>query len=167
MKKVTFPLLSGGDLKAKTESETKAEYQTLQTKYFFFHRHYSPLWALACRTMSFHFFLSATNSLSIFSLPALEDLFLLPLSIFSWVFPFISSLRVLEWRSFWASYPPPFSLGDLTSLSLGHQSMQYKSQSFPLCNIFYCHFFVSFRSKYFPVHLQSLEMLYLPPPPSE
>ena len=31
--------------------------------FFFFHWHYSPLWALACRTMSFHFFLSATNSL--------------------------------------------------------------------------------------------------------
>jgi hypothetical protein len=30
---------------------------------FFFHWHYSPLWALACRTMSFHFSLSATNSL--------------------------------------------------------------------------------------------------------
>ena len=28
-----------------------------------FHWHYSPLWALACRTMSFHFFLSATNPL--------------------------------------------------------------------------------------------------------
>ena len=57
-------------------------------------------------------------ALSIFSLPALEDLFLLPLSILSWVFPFFSSLPVLECRSFWASYPPPFSLGDLTSLSL-------------------------------------------------
>ena len=57
-------------------------------------------------------------TLSIFSLAALEDLFLLPLSIFSWVFPF-SSLPVLEWRSFWASYPPPLSLGDLTSLSFG------------------------------------------------
>ena len=56
-------------------------------------------------------------TLSIFSLPALEDLFLLPLSIFSWVFPFFSSLLVLEWRSFWASYLPAFSLGDLTSLS--------------------------------------------------
>ena len=56
------------------------------------------------------------SSLSIFSLPALEDLFLLPLSIFSWVFPFFSSLPALEWRSFWASYLPPFSLGDLTSL---------------------------------------------------
>ena len=30
--------------------------------FFFFHWHYSPLWALACRTMSFNFFLSATNS---------------------------------------------------------------------------------------------------------
>ena len=56
-------------------------------------------------------------TLSIFSIPALEDLFLLPLSILSWVFPFFSSLPVLEWRSFWASYPPPFSLGKLTSLS--------------------------------------------------
>jgi len=56
-------------------------------------------------------------TLSIFLLPALEDLFLLPLSIFSWVFPFFSSLPVLEWRSFRASYPPPFSLGDVTSLS--------------------------------------------------
>ena len=43
--------------------------------------------------------------------------FLLPLSIFSWVFPFFSSLPRLEWISFWASCPPPFSLGDLTSLS--------------------------------------------------
>ena len=33
--------------------------------FFFFHWHYSPLWALACRTMSFHFFLSATNSLQL------------------------------------------------------------------------------------------------------
>ena len=39
-------------------------------------------------------------TLSTFSLPALEDLFLLPLSIFSWVFPFFSSLPVLGWRSF-------------------------------------------------------------------
>ena len=31
--------------------------------FIFFHWHYSPLWALACRTMSFHFFLSAANSL--------------------------------------------------------------------------------------------------------
>jgi len=66
----------------------------LHSFFFFFHWYYSPLWALACRTMSFHFFLSAT--LSIFSLPALKDLCLVPLSIFSWVFPFFSSLPVLE-----------------------------------------------------------------------
>ena len=118
--------------------------------FFFFHWHYSPLWALACRTISFHFFpichqlypsshsqhlkisfdflfpsfpgsSSFSSSigttahcglwpveqcpsifsyrpptLSIFSLPALEDLFRLPLSIFSWVFPFFLSLPVLE-----------------------------------------------------------------------
>ena len=56
-------------------------------------------------------------ALSTSSLPALEDLFLLPLSIFSWVFSFFSPLPVLEWRSFWAAYSNPFSLGDLTSLS--------------------------------------------------
>ena len=59
-------------------------------------------------------------TLSIFSLAALEDLVLLLLSIFSWVFPFFSSLPVLEWRCFWASYPPPFSPGVLTSLSFAH-----------------------------------------------
>jgi hypothetical protein len=35
-------------------------------------------------------------ALSIFSLPTLEDLFLLLLSILSWVFLFVSSLPVLE-----------------------------------------------------------------------
>ena len=87
------------------------------TVLIFFHWHYSPLWALACRTMSFHFFSNLPPTLFIFSHPALEDLFLLPLSILSWAFPFFSSLPVLEWRSFWASYPPPFSQSDLTSLS--------------------------------------------------
>ena len=33
------------------------------SSFFFFHWHYSPLWGLVCWTMSFHFFLSATNSL--------------------------------------------------------------------------------------------------------
>jgi hypothetical protein len=37
-----------------------------------------------------------SQTLSIFSLLALEDLFLVPLSIFSWVFPYVSSLPVLE-----------------------------------------------------------------------
>ena len=31
--------------------------------------------------------------------------------------PLLLALPVLEWRSFWASCPPPFSPGDLTSLS--------------------------------------------------
>jgi len=31
--------------------------------FFFFHWHYSPLWALACRTMSLHFVLSVANTL--------------------------------------------------------------------------------------------------------
>jgi hypothetical protein len=39
-----------------------------------------------------------TPTLSIFSLPALEDLFLLLPSIISWVFLFVSSLPVLERR---------------------------------------------------------------------
>ena len=61
-------------------------------------------------------------TLSIFSLPALEDLFLLLLSIIFWVFPFVSSLQVPEWRSFWASYPPPFSPGDPTNLMMFQRS---------------------------------------------
>ena len=36
---------------------------TCTLHFFFFHWHYSPLWSLACRAVSFHFFLSATNSL--------------------------------------------------------------------------------------------------------
>ena len=55
-------------------------------------------------------------TLTIFSLPGLEDLFLLLLSILSWVFLFVSSLPVLEWRSFWSSYSPPFSTGDPANL---------------------------------------------------
>ena len=65
--------------------------------FFFFRWRYSPQWALACWTITLHFFLSITNSM--FSLPTLEDLFLF-LSILSWVFLFVSSLPVLEWRVF-------------------------------------------------------------------
>ena len=72
-------------------------------------------WDLACRKISFYFFPICHHS--IFSLPTLEDLFLLPLSIFSWVLPFFSSLPFLERRSFCASYHPPFAPGDLSSLS--------------------------------------------------
>jgi len=61
-------------------------------------------------------------TLSIFSLPTFEDLFPLLLSIFSWVFLFVSSLPVLEWRSFGASYPP-LSPGDPASLSFAPLSI--------------------------------------------
>jgi len=52
-------------------------------------------------------------TLSIFSLPTPEDLFAILLSIFSWVFLF--HLVPSSWVKmffFWASYPPPFPLGD-------------------------------------------------------
>ena len=62
------------------------------------------------------FFLSATNSLHLLTPITWRSLSTSSFH-FSWVVPFFSSLPVLEWRSFWASYPPPFSLGDLTSLS--------------------------------------------------
>ena len=106
------------------EWPTRSKRVALTYIFFFFHWHYNPLWVLA-RRMSF-FFPICHQLFSIFSLPELEDLFLLPLSIFSWVFPFFSSLPVLEWRSFWASYPPPFSLGDLTSLSFLTYNIIYK-----------------------------------------
>ena len=69
------------------------------------------------------FFPYLSPNLSIFSLPALEDLFLLLLSILSWIFLFISSLPVLQWRSFWASCPPPFSPGGPTNLSFAPLSI--------------------------------------------
>ena len=83
---------------------------------FFFYWHYSPLWALACRTMSFHFFLSATNSLHLFNPSTWRSLSTSPFHLFLGI-PLLLVLPVLEWRSFWAPYPPPFSLGDLTTLS--------------------------------------------------
>ena len=62
-------------------------------------------------------------NLSIFSLQTLEDLFPLLLSILSWVFLFVSARPVLEWRSFWASYPPPYSPGDPANLSFAPLSI--------------------------------------------
>ena len=43
---------------------------------------------------------------------------------FFWVFPFFSILPVLEWRIL-GSYPPPFSLGDLTTLCFARLSILY------------------------------------------
>ena len=62
-------------------------------------------------------------TLSIFSLSALKNLFLLLLSILSWVFFFVSSLPVLERRPFWAYYSPPFSPGDAANLSFAPLSI--------------------------------------------
>jgi hypothetical protein len=72
--------------------------------------------------MSLHFVLSPT--LSIFSLPALEDLFLLLLSIPSWAFLFVSS-QFLSEDLFLTSYPPPFSPGDPTNLSFAFYPFYY------------------------------------------
>ena len=71
--------------------------------FFFFHWHYSPLWAVACRTMPFHFFLSATNclllltpntwrSLSTSSFHLFLGLPLLPVPSSSWVKIFLGIL---------------------------------------------------------------------------
>jgi len=75
----------------------------------------SGLWPVE-KCPSICFYLSLT--LSIFLLLALDDLFLLLLSTLSWVYPFVSSHPVLEWRPFLASYPPPFSPGDLTMANM-------------------------------------------------
>ena len=63
--------------------------------FFFFHWHYSPLWALACRTMSFHFFLSATNSLHLLTPSTWRSL-----SISSF-HPFLGLPLLLVPYSFW------------------------------------------------------------------
>ena len=76
---------------------------------FFFHWHYSPLWVLACRTMSFNFFLSATNSLHLLtpstwkSLPTSSfhlflglPLLLIPSSSWVKIFLFILSFSILS-----------------------------------------------------------------------
>jgi hypothetical protein len=54
------------------------------------------MWVTGVQTCALPIFSYLPPTLSIFSLPALEDLFLLPLSIFSWAFPFFSSLPGLE-----------------------------------------------------------------------
>ena len=88
----------------------------LGCEFFFFHWHYSPLWTLACRTISFHFVLSITNSLHHFtpstwgslSASSLHPFPGLPLRLdpsISWVKIFLGILS------------SPFSPGDLTNLS--------------------------------------------------
>ena len=71
--------------------------------FFFFHWHHSPLWALACRTMSFHFFpichqlspSSHSHHLKIFSTSSFHLLLGLPLLLVpssSWVKIFLGIL---------------------------------------------------------------------------
>ena len=67
--------------------------------FFFFHWHYSPLWALACRKMSFHFFLSATNSLHLLTPSTWRSLSTSSLHLFLGL-PFFSSLPILELKIF-------------------------------------------------------------------
>ena len=63
--------------------------------FFFFHWHYSPLWALACRTMYFHFFLSATNSVHLLTPSTWRSL-----STSSFL-PFLGLLLLLVLSSSW------------------------------------------------------------------
>ena len=49
---------------------------------FFFHWHYSPLWALACRTKYFRFFLSVTNSLHLLTPSTWRSLSTSPFHLF-------------------------------------------------------------------------------------
>jgi len=89
---------------------------------FFFHWHYSPLWALACRKMSFHFFLFATNFLHLLTPSTWRSLSTSSFHLFLGL-PLLLVPYSSWWRSFWASYPPSFSLGDLTSLSFAFLSI--------------------------------------------
>ena len=91
--------------------------------FFFFHWHYSPLWAVACRTMSFQFLLSATNSLHLLTPRTWRSLstssFHLLLGLPLLLVPSSTWVKIF----FGASYSPPFSLGDLTSLSFALSSI--------------------------------------------
>ena len=86
--------------------------------FFFFHWHYSPMWALSCRAMSFHFFLSATNSLHrltpntrrSLSTSSFHFFLVLPLLLVpsSWVKIFLgilSSSNLSKWPNQFILYP--------------------------------------------------------------
>ena len=89
--------------------------------FFFFRWCYSPLWALACRTIPLHLFLSITNSLHLLTPQHLKISF----HFFSPSFPgSSSSSRPFQFFSadlFGASYPAPFSPGDPTNLGKNYQ----------------------------------------------
>ena len=76
----------------------------------FFHRHYSPLWTLACRTMSFHFFpiCHQLSPSSHYQHLKISFYFLFP--SFPGSSPSSRPIQFFSDTSFWASYPPAFSL---------------------------------------------------------
>ena len=84
--------------------------------HFFFHWHYSPLWALACRTISFHFSLFAINSLHLLTPSTWRSLSTSLFHLFLDLPLLLDPFQFLS-ENLFVSYPPPFSLGDLISLS--------------------------------------------------
>ena len=89
--------------------------------FFFFHWHYSPLWALACQTMSLHFVLSLTNSLHLLTPSTWRSLSISLHPFLGRPLRFVPSSSCL--KIFWASYPPIFSPGDPTNLSFAPLSI--------------------------------------------
>ena len=85
--------------------------------FFFFHWHYSPLWALACRTMSFHFFPICHQLSPPSHSQHLKISFYFLFPSFPGSSPSTRPFQFLSEEFFWASYPLPFSPGELTSLS--------------------------------------------------
>ena len=110
--KIKYNNLQFQPVKSNIHKETITELLLLITmNFFFFHWHYSPLWALACRRMSLHFSLSITNSLHLLtpstwrslSTSSLHRFLVLPLRLFpssSWVkifFGILSSSILSRW----------------------------------------------------------------------
>ena len=85
--------------------------------FFFFHWHYSPLWDLACRTMSFHFFPICHQLAPSSHSQHLKISFYFLFPSFPGFSPSSRPFQFLSEYLFLAFYPSPFSLGDLTSLS--------------------------------------------------
>ena len=95
--KIKYNNLQFQPVKSNIHKETITELLLLITmNFFFFHWHYSPLWALACRRMSLHFSLSITNSLHLLTPRTLTISFY----FFSPSFPgFSSSSRPFQFLS--------------------------------------------------------------------
>ena len=90
---------------------------TLTNTHIFFHWHYSPLWALACRTVSFHFFLFATNSLHLLTPSTFKISFYFLFPSFPVSSPSSRPFQFLSEDLLGILSSSILSLGDLTSLS--------------------------------------------------